>query len=81
MRRRAFLAILMSLVPAAALAQAKKRFMLRGLGNALLLETTGSSTNQAFFSVIELENCTPNPADNNCWILLETNTPGWTGHP
>ena len=78
MRRRTFLAVLMSLVPAAAFA---KRFMLPGLGNALLLETTGSSTNQAFFSVIELENCTPNIADNNCWILLETNTPGWTGHP
>lgn len=81
MKRRALLIAIMSLLPARAMAQAKKRFMLRGLGNALLLETTGSSTNQAFFSVIELENCTANSADNNCWILLETNTPGWTGHP
>lgn len=72
---------LMTLVPIAAWAQAKKRFMLPGLGNALLVETTGSSTNQALFSVIELESCTRNPADNNCWIILETNTPGWTGHP
>ncbi len=77
-KRRVFLAILMGLMPTIALA---KRFMLPGLGNAMLLETTGSSTNQAFFSVIELENCTANAADNNCWILLETNTPGWTGTP
>lgn len=57
-----------------------KRFMLRGLGNAILLETTNTATNPPYF-VIEQENCTPNVADNNCWILLETNTPGWTGHP
>jgi hypothetical protein len=70
---------MMLILPTASSAQ-NKRFMLVGLGDAILLETTGSSTNQAFFSVVELE-CTPNPADNNCWILVETNTPGWTGHP
>ncbi len=81
MKRRTFLAIIMALLPTAALAQVKKRFMLPGVGDAILLETTASSTDEAQFSVLELESCVPNPADNNCWILLETHTTGWTGHP
>lgn len=80
MKRRLFILGLMLLVPAQAMAQAKKRFMLPGLGNALLLETTNLASNPPY-AAIELENCSPNVADNNCWILLETNTPGWTGQP
>lgn len=74
MLRRTFITTGLALAPTAALAQTW-HFLRQGLGNALLLETTVSSTNQQFFSVIEQEGCTPNAADNNCWILLESNAP------
>ena len=68
MKRRAILIGVMALMPMRTLAQTHKFFFVNALGNGLLLEDgTG---------YIELENCTPNWADNNCWILEENNNPG-----
>ncbi len=67
MRRRAFLAGMMWLAGTAAATAQIIEFWWNAPGNAILLESLDE---------IGLEGCTPNAADNNCWILEENNNPG-----